>query len=280
MRRVALAMVGRTVVDFEVLTQWIETLRRVHWPGPCFTMPEIYANSGWIGVVPQRNIVVYHALKRADEWDDLLFIDADHKVSTGMIERIEEHQGKYGILGGLYYLRSYPFEIQALQGADEHGFYILDARIVVPLLQTGASTVMEVVGVGTGCMLIRKDVLIRMRDARGEGNVFRAGRIPWETQLTFIEKGISISGIETEDYLFCCDARELLGERTYLDFDPRMETGHVGTETRDRRHYLASHTIPPGANVDHEALAKAGYQVMPMPNRAARRAMAGKGPKR
>lgn len=274
-------MVGRTSVDFEVMTQWIETLRRVHWPGPCFTLPEIYAAGSWIGVVPLRNIVVYHALNRADEWDDLLFIDADHKVSTGMVERIEEHAGKYGILGGCYYQRSYPFEIQAVQGgAEEGGFYLLDARVAVPALMSLSSIVIEVAGVGTGCMLIRKDVLVAMNEKRGEGNVFRAQRIPWETQKALIEQGQSPSGIETEDYLFCCDARELLGERTYLDFDPRMETGHVGTETRDRRHYLASHTVPPGANIDHEKLAKEGYAVMPMPNRAARRAMAGKGPKR
>lgn len=274
-------MVGRTSVDFEVMTQWIETLRRVHWPGPCFTLPEIYAAGAWIGVVPLRNIVVYHALNRADEWDDLLFIDADHKVSTGMVERIEEHAGKYGILGGCYYQRSYPFEIQAVQGgAEEGGFYLLDARVAVPALMSLSSMVIEVAGVGTGCMLIRKDVLIAMNEKRGEGNVFRAQRIPWETQKALIEQGQSPSGIETEDYLFCCDARELLGERTYLDFDPRMETGHVGTETRDRRHYLASHTVPPGANVDHEKLAREGYAVMPMPNRAVRRAAAGKGPKR
>lgn len=276
MRRVALAMVGRSSVDFEVMTQWIETLRRVHWPGPCFVQPEIYSASAWIGVVPLRNRVVYEALRRADEWDDLLWIDADHKVGPGLFERIQEHDGRYGILGGCYYARSHPFEIQAVQGPDERGFWLLDARVAVPALMTGASAVIEVAGVGTGCMLVRKDVLERMTEIRGEGNVFRAERIPWDQQLAAIAEGQQISGILTEDYLFCCDAKELLGERTHLDFDPRMETGHVGTETRDRRHYLASHTVPPGAQVDHAALKRAGYAVMPLPNRRERRAGKGK----
>jgi hypothetical protein len=268
-------MVGRSTVDFEVLAQWIATLRKVHWPGPIFLQPEIYSAGAWIGVVPLRNLVTYHALKRAEEWDDLLWIDADHRISTGLIERIEEHAGRYGILGGPYFGRDWPFEIQAVERVDDDkGFRLVSPERLVPILQAGTPAVLEVLGVGTGCMLVRKDVLLRMRDARGEGDVWHAGRIPWETQLRLIEAGESVSGVETEDYRFCRDAYELLGERTYLDLDPRMETGHVGRETRDRRHYLAAHVVHEGQDVDEAALARKGYRLQPIPrgNRAQRRA--------
>lgn len=258
----------------EILLQWIITLRTVHWPGPTFIMPEIYAAGAWIGVVPLRNLVTYHALARADEWDELLWIDADHKLSYGLIERIQEHDGRYPILGGPYFGREYPFEIQAVERVDDdHGFRLVEPHRLVPLLQQGTSAVIEVLGVGTGCMLIQKDVLLGMREALGEGQIWHAERIPWETQLRLIEAGESVSGVETEDYLFCRDAYKYLGERTYLDLDPRMETGHVGRETRDRRHYLAAHTVPAGLQIDEAALARQGYRVAPL-NRADRRQMA------
>jgi hypothetical protein len=276
MRRVALAIVGRSVVSFSVLAQWIITLRNVHWPGPTFLMPEIYAAGAWIGVVPLRNLVTYHALQRADEWDSLLFIDADHRVHFDIIARIEEIAHN-PIVGGVYFGRDYPFEIQAFDEADEDGVRHIDPQRLVPLLSTGTSALIEVGGVGTGCMLIRKDILQRMAEHVGStGEVWHADRLPWATQLRLIESGESVSGVFTEDILFCLDVKRVLGERTLLDIDSRMETGHVGEETRDRRHYLAAHTVPQGVQVDEAALARQGYRVAPL-NRRERRAAMGKG---
>ena len=270
-------MVGRSTVSFMVMAQWIAALRLVHWPGPIFLMPEIYAAGAWIGVVPLRNLVTWHALKRAQEWDSLLWIDADHMVSTGLPERIEEI-GHLPIVCGPYFGREFPFEIQAFDLAPEGGENAvrpIDPAKLLPFLQQGKSALLEVAGGGTGCMLVRKDVLERMAARRGGADVWRADRIPWERQLALIETGQSVSGVCTEDILFCLDVREALGEKTYLDLDTRMETGHVGEEPRDRRHWLAAHTVPEGAKVDHAALAKAGYEVRPL-NRAQRRQLAGK----
>ena len=281
MRRTALAVVGRSQVSFLVLAQWISTLRAVHWPGPTFLMPEIYAAGAWIGVVPLRNLVTWNALRRHEEWDSLLWIDADHMVSSGLPERIEE-TGHLPIVCGPYFGREWPFEIQAFDRAGPeagpNGVRPIDAKRLVPLLQSARPALLEVAGGGTGCMLVRKDVLVRMAARRGAADVWRADRIPWDQQLALIESGQSVSGVCTEDILFCLDVREQLGEITYLDLDPRMETGHVGEEPRDRRHYLAAHTVPAGVEVDQEALARQGYQLAAL-NRRDRRIATGKGPR-
>jgi hypothetical protein len=141
---------------------------------------------------------------------------------------------------------------------------------------SGKPALLEIAGGGTGCMLIRKDVIVRMAERRGGADIWRADRIPWEHQLALIEQGQSVSGVCTEDILFCLDVREQLGEKCYLDLDTRMETGHVGEEPRDRRHYLAAHTVPAGVQVDEVELARQGYAVRPL-NRAQRRMIARKG---
>ena len=261
-RVTALCIVGRTSVDFEVMMQWIAMLRKVYWPGPLFMIPEIYANGGWIGVVALRNLATYYAL-RDDSWDELLFIDADHMVTAALVERLAEHGGRYPILGGFYCGRAYPFEVQAFESVETSGVRYIDPRRLVPLLDPPSSAVIEVAGVGTGCMLIQREVLERMRVIRGEGEIFRAGRLEWSAQRALIERGEQPSGVWTEDIMFCLDAKELLGTQTYLDLDPRMDSGHVGREPRGRRHYLAAHVVPPHTNVDTEQLRRMGYEMVP-----------------
>lgn len=243
---IALAMVGRSSVSFEVLKQWIGVLRAVRWPGPTFLMPEIYAAGAWIGVVPLRNLVTYTALKDRS-WDYLLWVDADHKLTPGIFGRLQEHAAAgRPVVGGLYYGRSYPFEVQAFAARDPGGVLYVPPQVLVPALYPPRSEVIPVAGVGTGCMLIRRDVLERMAERRGAGNVWRADRVPWEEQVKLLDGGEDISGVMSEDILFCLDVADELGEQVWLDLDPRMETGHQGEETRDRRHYLASHQLPAG----------------------------------
>jgi hypothetical protein len=120
-----------------------------------------------------------------------------------------------------------------------------------------------VAGVGTGCMLIRRDILELMANRRGGAmGVWRAEQVPIHEQIKLLEAGENISGVLTEDILFCLDVKDELGEQVWLDLDPRMETGHVGEEPRDRRHYLASHTIPDGVKLDTEAIKRSGYEVV------------------
>jgi hypothetical protein len=259
-------MVGRSTVDFEVMVQWITALRLVHWPGPVFLMPEIYAAGHWIGVVPLRNLCTYRALQDPT-WDYLLWIDADHKVHHNLFGRVREHmRERRAIVGGLYYARTWPFEVQAFGDRAAGGVRFVSPVELVPALQRNESRLMQVAGVGTGCMLIRRDVLERMAGIRGPLSIWRADAVDPAEQLRQVEAGEQISGVMTEDILFCLDAADHLGVKTWLDLDPRMETGHVGTETRDRNHYLAAHQVVARTPEEMEqirvGLRKRGYDLV------------------
>lgn len=277
---IALAMVGRSTVSFEVMMQWITALRKVHWPGPTFLMPEIYAAGAWTGVVPLRNLCTYVALKDPS-WGWLLWIDADHKVNHTMFERLQDHvSADRAITGGVYFGRGYPFEVQAFSERVEGGVKYVPPEVLVPALQQPRQyvrnepqwPVLEVAGVGTGCMLVRRDVLERMAERRGHVlNVWRADRIEPDEQLKLLQGTAAISSVMTEDILFCIDVAELLGEKTWLDLDPRMETGHMGEEARDRRHYIASHTVPDNVKLDTDAVKRSGYEVVSTERERARR---------
>jgi len=266
--RIALAMVGRSTVSFEVLKQWIGTLRQVHWPGPTFLMPEIYAAGHWTGVVPLRNLCTYTALRDPD-WDYLLWIDADHKVTYGIFERCQEHaRARLPIVCGLYYAREYPHEVQAFGGRTAGGVIHVSPGVLVQYFLTGqlpdgptrrpmpqGAPLLAVAGGGTGCMLIRRDVLELMAERRtgpedpdGTMSIWRADRVAPLEQRKLLERGENISGVMTEDILFCLDVADELGETVWLDLDARMETGHQGEITIDRRAYVAAHQLPPGVD--------------------------------
>jgi len=265
--RIALAMVSRPSVPQDVLKHWIEVLRGRHWPGPTYHQPDIYHSGAWVGVCPLRNLLTYRMLQD-DTWDYVLSLDSDHIVTPGLIDRVQEHAArKRGLVGGLYYLRQYPFEVQAIglgPKREEHSLGKLrpvPADVLVPRLDPPRREIIEVAGVGTGCMLIRRDVIERIALARGIGDVWHVEKVPWDEQIALLQQGQDVSGVMTEDYLFCVDAWELLGERTWLDLDPRMETGHVGEEIRGRRHYIAAHTVPPGVDPRTVKL-PAGYEAV------------------
>jgi len=265
--RIALAMVGRPSVSSEVLKHWIEILRHTHWPGPTFHQPDIYAAGAWIGVTPLRNLLTYRALQQ-ESWDAMLWIDSDHIVQVGLFERCVEHlRAGRKLTGGLYFLRNYPFEVQSIglgPTREEHSLGKLrpvSAEVLVPKLWPPVSEVMEVAGVGTGCMLYSRDIVERIGAIRGAGDIWHVDKVPWEEQIALLQSGQDVSGVMTEDYLFCVDAWELLREPTWLDLDLRMETGHRGEETRGRRHYLAAHTVPPGIDMTNVKL-PAGYEAV------------------
>jgi hypothetical protein len=257
---IALAMVGRAMVSFKVVGQWIVALREAHWSGPTFVMPEIYAAGAWIGVVPLRNLCTYTALKDKT-WSYLLWLDADHMVQPAIFERLQEHaRANLAVVGGLYYGRDYPFEVQAFSGRGPDGVIYVQPSYLIPRLYPPRSTIIPIAGCGTGCMLIRRDVLERMAELRGAGNIWRADRVDWERVVVLHEAGEHISGVMTEDILFCLDVADHLGEQVWLDLDPRMETGHMGEEARGRMHYMASHAVGPGVDPDNLKL-PAGYKV-------------------
>lgn len=283
---IALAMVGRSQVSCEVMVQWIAALRRVWWPGPTFIEPEIYRAGAWIGVVPLRNLATYHMLRSPEPWDWVLWIDADHRVHHHLFGRVQQHaRAGLELVCGPYFSRSYPFEVQAFSEATEGGVKYVPPEVIVPAFhemregrhpgpvldygklqwiehegENAGAPLVAIAGGGTGCMLIRRTVLERMAALRGQGNVWRVDRLPWEEQMKLLEQGEMISGIMTEDIMFCEDAHNLLGVQPWLDLDVRMETGHMGEQPVDRRQYLAAHqvVIPPG--VDPASVLPKGYE--------------------
>ena len=283
---IALAMVGRSQVSCEVMMQWIAALRRVHWPGPTRIEPEIYRAGAWIGVVPLRNLATYHLLRSEEPWDYVLWMDADHRVHHYLFERVQQHaRAGLELVCGPYYSRSYPFEMQAFSEAVEGGVKYVRPELMVPAMhamlkgkhpgpifdrggvrwrehqgENPGAPLVAIAGGGTGCMLIRRDVLERMAQLRGEGNVWHVDRVPWEEQMRLLQAGEMISGIMTEDIMFCEDAHRELGVQPWLDLDVRMETGHMGEQPVDRRQYLAAHqvVIPPG--VDPASVLPKGYE--------------------
>lgn len=281
-------MVGRSQVSFEVLRQWIGVLRQVHWPGPTLVMPEIYAAGHWTGVCPLRNLLTYRALQDKG-WDYLFWIDADHKVQPGLFDRVQQHaQAEVGIVCGPYFGRSWPFEIQAFVPHASGGHTYPAPSIVIPLLRhqqprdaegrvldvgamtyaPGAWPLLPISGGGTGCMLIRRDVLEGLAALRGAPDVWRVDRVPWSETVKLLDAGQDVSGVMTEDVLFCLDAKQELGVQTWLDLDPRMETGHVGEMTVDRRTYMAAHElqVPEAAQDGLRAqLARKGYELASPP---------------
>lgn len=274
---IALLMVGRSTVPFRVLGNWIEALRRYHWPGPSFIYPEIYAAGAWIGVVPVRNIVTYRALQDRS-WTHLLSIDADHIVHHLVFQRAKQlaRDPRARVVGGAYYGRDYPFEVQAWGERVEDGVLFVRPELLVPGLQGdwtdipldwlhypvgGGAPLLRVAGVGTGCMLIERTVLEELAERRGAGNVWHADSIPWERQVAMLEAGQSFSGVMTEDINFCLDVAAQLDVQVWLDLDQRMETGHLGEEPRDRRHYLASHQLV--IREGSHPLLPSGYEFVP-----------------
>ena len=281
---IALAMVGRSTVSFEVVTQWIKALRTRWWPGPVFLMPEIYAAGAWIGVVPLRNLVTYHALKDPS-WDYLLWIDADHRIHHHLFDRVQAHaRAGEQLVCGCYYSRSYPFEVQAFSEAVEGGVKFVPPTWLVPAFNmmmrggypsvqlaaagvdfrprdgvTGAPLI-KVAGAGTGCMLVSREVLEMMAEVRGPGEIWRVDRVPWAEQIRLLEQGEMISGVLTEDIMFCLDVKAELSVTCWLDLDPRMETGHMGEMPVDRRQYLAAHQVTIPTGVDPAKVLPKGYE--------------------
>lgn len=282
---IALAMAGRPTVPFLVMRNWVETLRAVHWPGPTFMVPDHYLIGHWIGVCPIRNIVTFRALQERS-WSHLLWIDADHMIHPGIVERAYELAGDPRIenVGGLYFARTYPFEVQAFGYRTDTGHINYITPVVMePALRGGSIPrsalpnngvdafyqpaaglpLMRVVGLGTGCMMTRRDVLERMVELHGESDIWRVDRVPWLELRRLLEMGENPSGVLTEDVNFCMDIADMLGVPTWLDLDPRFESGHLGEEARGRQHYLAAHELPPGVSADDPRLKlPPGYEVV------------------
>lgn len=151
-------------------------------------------------VASNRNRLVDEAERFDCEW--LLFLDSDMLFPRDTIARLLAH-GK-DIVGATYCKRVEPYEVlgRTLDGGP------LEA----------ATGLVEVAGLPTGCLLVRRSVFAALRKpyfrtpAREDGEV----------------DGLP-AHIEGEDYYFCRVAREA-GFSVWLDVDLTMQMGHIGQQ--------------------------------------------------
>lgn len=139
-----------------------------------------------------RNQLVRAMLEAGDDW--LLFLDDDSVFSEDLLLRLLARD--VDIVGGLYLRRDQPFSPVAYAEVLEDGRFV-----PLDLTQYGKEDIVPVMAVGTGAMLIRRDVFKAMPD-------------PW-----FLRAEL------TEDMIFCLQCRH----QVYVDLGARV--GHMTTAT-------------------------------------------------
>jgi len=132
----------------------------------------------------------------------ILFIDSDMTFPQDMVQRLLKHD--VDIVAANCARRRMPTGPTA-QNYDENGV----RQLVYTMLD---STGLEEVGsIGTGIMLIKKEVFQNMSEPWFD--------MPWQ---------VVKRGYMGEDVFFCKKAQEL-GFKVYIDHDVSKEIGHIGT---------------------------------------------------
>lgn len=288
--RIALGLTLMREVDTTMFLQWVTVLRSHWWPGPTFHARNAY-------VVQARNEVLRQAFEAEGEWDALLFWDADQVlpvivpgplawksaqgnvweggIFTDYVQWLYENEPEKPIIGGLYptrvdlwefdadgRLRHGPYEPVAYKQSGQ-GYRHLSPEEVVPMLKRPA--LYRVDAVGTGSMLIHKELLLRLRDLKKPMPVFEApvlGAMAEQPELDALEAAIEqappggqkatlrrllervkghlggqFEGLQwTEDIRFCHEVRERLGEQVWLD--TAMQSAHIADKWVTMSDYL------------------------------------------
>lgn len=152
----------------------------------CLTLLQTPINTGILwGIGSDRSIgrnnIVKQALDQGSEW--VLFIDDDHVFRPDILTRLLEHD--LPLVGALYVQRAAPFYPIAYVSIMEDGSYL-----PLNLANYPGEGLVDVVGMGTGGMLIRSEVFHALSEAGYDGE--------WFTHTT--EK--------SEDLMFCDRAIE------------------------------------------------------------------------
>jgi hypothetical protein len=287
MRTIALAIPLEKVVAGDVFGQWLTLLIEALAIPPAgirFKKPYRFRPAY---IVPARNGLTEQALAEPD-WTDFLFWDSDILPAPGMLERLAELvtappylADNGGVICGAYYLRSYPFEVQLFNPHPEAiGVqFIHPARWLAALKESQAlrdagkpAPLYPVGGGGTGIMLIRRDVLERLRDLKAPKPIWEAPPMEGKLLEQVRAQGDDRAwGHWTEDVFFCVEVAQRLGIQVYGDSDLRFTGAHMGDDRVGPQHYIASHTLPEGYESAAPTLPK-GYEVVqPQLNRAERR---------
>lgn len=175
----------------------------------------------------QRNSLCEAFLRSEFEWllqwdDDVVFLDSRTDNVGRLLRTAKEYDAK--IVSGVYHQKHAPYYphlyMDITERADD------PKRLYTPVTEYAEGSVIEVAGVGGGCLLIHRDVLESMADAV-------------DRQWFTFRFGFG------EDLAFCHQARQL-GHRIYADTSVRL--GHLTTECLHRDHYIAHQLRRTGEN--------------------------------
>lgn len=260
--RIALGITTERGINNLIFLRWLELLRSYSFLGPVF-----YAR-GAPGFAAARNIVLKQAWERLDEFTHLLFWDSDQlppiwfpwpsggwdrqlpgwpmgsRCPSGRehflayLERLARENPDKEVLAGLYFSRDLglaveaPHEPVAYAWGDPHpgepeGFRRLRTEEVVPMLARRG--LYRVAGAGTGAMLIRKEVLLRLKEAKHPDPVFEQPQM---------ERGVQRELQWTEDLLFCYEIQRRLTPPVDIWLDTVIESAHQTDVWVSSEHYL------------------------------------------
>ena len=188
-----------------------------------------------------RNMLVEMALTQEDV-DVVWFIDDDTLIPPHAGKLIDEAM-ELGIVSGLYFSRRPPYTPQMYRRALEshlEGMYW-------PVVEYPETGLMVVDAVGGGCVAIRKDVLIQMKDYfdRRRETIFqnlredlsngRHNDLDWAlTYAKNLSPWFEFLDRKGEDMYFCEHAREA-GHVIWLDLD--VKCGHLGSMPIEEPHF-------------------------------------------
>ncbi|MGZ2749900.1 hypothetical protein [Burkholderia stagnalis] len=187
-------------------------------------------------VAVARNALVHYFITQTDA-THLLFIDADMRFRAPDVMRLLEH-GDRDVVGALYPGKTYDWD-RLIRTAREQPdletekVILMGARYVSIAALEGDTTdlakadpetgLIEVSGVGTGLMLIRRDVFDDLRGAHSDW-LMKSG--PVTGGYAYFNGGRTLDGrFVGEDYAFCDDIRAL-GRRIFAA--PWLRIGHIG----------------------------------------------------
>ena len=157
----------------------------------------LFYNHRGTNTVTARNQCVYEMLIK--DYTHLFFMDSDMVFPDGTLERLLAHD--VDIVGGFYVRKRSGFLPNAFQlGERPNGKYITE----------WVTEYKEVEGIGTGCLLIKREV-------------FKKIKCPW---FEYKWNGEPNGKMVTEDLVFCDKAKES-GFKVYCD--GTIHCGHVGS---------------------------------------------------
>lgn len=171
---------------------------------------------GCLGIY--RNMSVQHFLDTSEsdypnlEW--LLFLDSDIQLEPDTLERLVDTAtaNNLQILAGLYYMPLGPGPDGIVPSVFDYRYVESEGhKHMVPRRDIPLGELVECDGTGAGCLLIHKDVFLKLREQYGPV-------LPWFAESA--HEGVAFG----EDFTFCMRAK-LAGIPTYVHTG--IEVGHV-----------------------------------------------------